>query len=64
MWVGNASFRMATTMPADRGARHAAARFVAERRRQSRLVASGAAAGDEAELQAWLQQVADTDGWH
>ena len=51
-------------MPADRGARHAAARFVAERRRQSRLVASGAAAGDEAELQAWLQQVADTDGWH
>jgi hypothetical protein len=38
--------------------------FAAECRRQSRVVAAGAAANAEAKLQSWLEQVADTDGWH
>jgi len=37
--------------------------FAAACRRQSRAVAAGAAADAEAELQRWLEQVADTDGW-
>lgn len=35
--------------------------FADECRRQSRAVA---ASGSENRLQAWLEQVADTDGWH
>ena len=36
----------------------------AECRRQSRLVANGPAAGDEAALQSWLEPLAGTDGWY
>ena len=40
------------------------ASFAAECRRQClSLAADAAARADEVELQAWLDQVADTDGW-
>ncbi len=37
--------------------------FAAECRRQSRTVMAGRGASAEADTQAWLEQVADTDGW-
>ena len=39
--------------------------LAAEARRQSRLIAAGAAdpAGDEAEVMAWIEDVTDTAGW-
>lgn len=37
--------------------------FAAECRRQSRAVMAGRGASAEADTQAWLEQVADTDGW-
>ncbi len=37
--------------------------FAEECRRQSRLVASGDAVPGESDVQAWLERVADTDGW-
>jgi Protein of unknown function (DUF3018) len=38
--------------------------FAVECGRQTRAVIAGAKAGAEAELQSWLEQLADTDGWH